>query len=277
VTSTTYSAVTNWLHLGTCGPRLMTQTHSIYDKRLLLYLDILGWSEHIRVGGGQALLEVLSRVHADTEVHNERFREELRTREKSGIVVANPIFLGVQCGAFSDHFSLSMPENFGGRILTAGTKLIVDLLHMGFLTRGAIVHGDLYHRDNMIFGPALNRAYEIESKEAFYPRIIVPQDVLEFLDEEEDGLIIADGSGRRVLNPFWLGFSVDNPEHEEAAVAQFEQLNQHLSGIKSIIESNITQLEAEGRIAHAEKWHYMHRFVEGPVLEAEARLRPYWK
>lgn len=255
----------------------MTQTASPYEKRLLLHVDILGWSEHILAGGGHVLLDVLSRVHADTEVHNERFREELQRRAKTERIVVNPIFLGVQCGAFSDHFSLSMPEDFGGRIFTAGIKLIVDLLHKGFLTRGAIVLGDLYHRDNVIFGPALLSAHKIESKEAFYPRIVVSQEVIDFLDEEEDGLVIADETGRKVLNPFWLGFSVDNPENEPAAIAEFERLNQHLTGVRAIIEFNIKKLEAEGRIAHAEKWHYMHRFIAGPVLRAEPRLLPHWK
>jgi hypothetical protein len=256
----------------------MEQTASSpYEKRLLLYVDILGWSEHILAGGGHVLLDVLSRVHADTGVYNEQFREELQRRAKTGKILVNPIFLGVQCGAFSDHFSLSMPADFGGRILTAGIKLIVDLLHKGFLTRGAIVLGDLYHRDNIIFGPALLSAYKIESKEAFYPRIVVSQEVEEFLDEEEDGLVIPDETGRKVLNPFWLGFSVDNPDHDAAAVEQFEQLNQHLRGAKAIIESNIKKLESQGRTAHAEKWHYMHRFNDGPVLRAEPRLRPHWK
>ena len=77
-----------------------------------------------------------------------------------------------------------MPWDFGGRIFTAGIRLIVDLLHMGFLTRGAIVVGDLYHRDNIIFGPALVEAHTIESREAFYPRVIVSRTALEDLADE---------------------------------------------------------------------------------------------
>jgi len=34
-------------------------------------------------------------------------------------------------------------------------------------------NGNLYHKSNLIFGPALIRAYELESKYAIYPRIIV--------------------------------------------------------------------------------------------------------
>ncbi len=271
---------------------MMSDEIAIYDRRLLLYLDILGWSERLASGGPRVLLDVIERVHQDTEVHNEQFRQELIQRAGERVELEpgkfgtrgspNPIFLGVQCGAFSDHFTLSMPSDFGGRILTAGLKLIVDLLHLGFLTRGAIVVGDLYHRDNVILGPALLEAHRIESSEAFYPRVIVSEQVLEELgelneDRDPDGLVLDDGCGRHVVNPFYFGISVQDPAHAASVVASFESLNRHLTGVKAIVETNIRDLEAAGRFAHAEKWHYMKRFIEGPVLDADPRFRPYWK
>jgi hypothetical protein len=259
----------------------------VYQSRLLLYVDVLGWREEIRAGGGARLLDVLHRIHAYSETHNERVRKEYRTRDGERVEIEpgrwgtrqmNPMFFEVQCGAFSDHFAYSVPRDFGGRILTAATKLVVDLLHMGFLTRGAIVLGDLHHRDNVIFGPALIEAYEIESKEAFYPRVIISRAVIEELGEGgDDGLIIEDGSGRHILNPFWLPFTVDDPTHDHAAVESFVHFNFHLTEIKSSLERNIARLESEGRTAHAEKWHYMRRLIEGPVLDAVPRLRPFWK
>jgi hypothetical protein len=45
----------------------------------------------------------------------------------------------------------------------------------GFLLRGGITIGDIYHDDEVVFGPALNRAYYLESKVADYPRIILDQ------------------------------------------------------------------------------------------------------
>ena len=270
----------------------MSDETTIYDRRFLLYLDILGWSEQLTSGGPRMLLDVIKRVHQDTEEHNEQFRRELVRRAGERIELEpgkfgtrgspNPIFLGVQCGAFSDNFALSMPWDFGSRILTAGLKLIVDLLHLGFLARGAIVVGDLYHRDNVILGPALLEAHRIESREAFYPRVIVSQEVLAELgelneDREPDGLIVNDGCGRHVLNPFYFGISAQDPARTSALVASFESLNRHLTGVKTIVETNIRHLEAAGRFAHAEKWHYMKRFIEGPVLDADPRFRPYWK
>lgn len=41
--------------------------------------------------------------------------------------------------------------------------------------------GDLYTDDDLLFGPALIRAHELESKEAIYPRIVVDQCIFEEL------------------------------------------------------------------------------------------------
>lgn len=41
------------------------------------------------------------------------------------------------------------------------------------LIRGAITHGELYRENNIIFGPALTRANNLESKFAIYPKIII--------------------------------------------------------------------------------------------------------
>lgn len=250
---------------------------SIYESRLLLYVDVLGWRAEVARGVSSRLVEVLNRIHAQAEAYNEGVREYYLERSRAGTVRVNPIFLGVQFGAFSDHFVFSMPEDFGGRILTAATELLVDLLHIGFLTRGAVVLGDLYHRDNVIFGPALIEAYDMESKQAFYPRILISEPVIKLLGwseaDADEPLVVADKTGRKVVNPFLLPFGGG----DEAMVEAFAGPNLHLAEIKRTIERNIAALEAEGRFGHAEKWRYMHQFIEVTVLDADPRLRPLWK
>lgn len=48
----------------------------------------------------------------------------------------------------------------------------------GILFRGAVVIGDLYNDKIIIFGPAMLEAYELESKKAIYPRIIIEEDTI---------------------------------------------------------------------------------------------------
>jgi len=48
--------------------------------------------------------------------------------------------------------------------------------------RGGLCIGDLYINGNIVFGPALVKAYELESTIAKYPRIVVENETLRFLN-----------------------------------------------------------------------------------------------
>jgi hypothetical protein len=65
---------------------------------------------------------------------------------------------------------------------------IIDLVHVqgelirsGVLLRGALTIGEIFIQDGIVFGPGLIRAYELESKVALYPRVIVDPVVFEKL------------------------------------------------------------------------------------------------
>jgi hypothetical protein len=257
----------------------------IYESRWLLYVDILGWRELIAAGVDPRLLEIVERIHRVAEGSNENVRQHYIARDGkyeewapgiAGKVKVNPLFLQHQFGAFSDHFVFSMPATYGAWFLNSASKLVIDLLHSGVLTRGAAVIGDLYHRDNVIFGPALVEAAEIEAREGIFPRILLSPAVIKELDNWESvrasTLVIEDILGRRVVNPFSLPFTGGTEEMLDS----FVDLNYHLREIRTTIEREISALEAANRHAHAEKWRYLWRQIDGPILTAEPRLRPYW-
>ena len=54
-------------------------------------------------------------------------------------------------------------------------KVIFEFLRNGFIARGAITYGDIYYDNdkNIWFGPAMNRAFFLESKIAHFPRVII--------------------------------------------------------------------------------------------------------
>ena len=57
----------------------------------------------------------------------------------------------------------------------------VELLRMQepVLSRGAIVKGDIYAEDHIVFGPGFVKAYQMEEHSAKFPRIIVTRSTLE--------------------------------------------------------------------------------------------------
>lgn len=257
----------------------------VYQERLLLYADILGWRAAIECDDGSRLFSVIQSIHKHAESNNERARQELILKQGQIIKTnlgpvrlgrINPMAMEVQFGAFSDHFVFSVPDWFGGRILTKASHLMIDLLRAGFLTRGAVVRGPLYHCDNVIFGPALLRAVDIEEKDAIYPRILVSDSVVDHCSrlghDLQHKVMIRDQKGNLVINPFAVPF-----EGSDEVIESLVQLNFFLPDIKSRIDREIAYLESAGRRRETGKWRYLDEFIGGPVLEAAPQLRRFWQ
>lgn len=100
------------------------------------------------------------------------------------------------------------------------------MLTKGFYVRGGIATGTVYFDDYMIFSTALIKAYEIESKIAKYPRIVIDEGVIKKLNKiskqniirtQCPKLIVKDWANISFLNPFKLVESIQkmftmNPE-----------------------------------------------------------------
>lgn len=67
-----------------------------------------------------------------------------------------------------------------------------NLLENGLLCRGGVTFGNHFVRDNFMFSKGLIDAYQLECKQARYPRIIVSQDLIELVSAEEPRLIKED-------------------------------------------------------------------------------------
>jgi hypothetical protein len=256
----------------------------MYEQRFLLYVDILGWSTAVKENGEDPrLLDAVKLIHLHAEGYGERHKQDIRDRaaKSKGKIQLLPAFFEVQFGAFSDHFVYSLPVGFGPRIVTTASKLIVDLLRMGWLTRGAIVLGPLHHKDNVIFGPALLEAVEVEARHSIYPRVLISDAALAEINEWEDDPRykdkIRDQYGRFVVNPFAVPFVVDgNSDVGKGMMDSFVNMNFGFKEIKSLLAAEVEKHTKADRGPQAEKWAYLHRFIAERVLSEEPRLKEYW-
>jgi hypothetical protein len=137
-----------------------------YDQRAVLFLDILGFSSLVEAGKIDLLLETLKGLQAEAKAV-ERVGKLNVTVFSDCIVVSERI--GDGKGAV--------------RVVDYARILALDLLAKGFLTRGAIVAGELHHEDGIVLGKALINAYRLESKKALYPRILVDHHILQIATE----------------------------------------------------------------------------------------------
>ncbi|WP_407950189.1 hypothetical protein [Parvibaculum sp.] len=248
----------------------------VYEDRLLLYADILGWKAEICCGDGARALRAIQEIHQSSRFLMENDKNELIQGEKDGKFKVNPMALDVQFGAFSDHFLISMPADFHGRILDAASNLIVALLRHGFLVRGAVVLGKLHHRDSAVFGPALLEAIQIEEREAIYPRILITDSARELCEQNISDPkhlpMIVDQKDSFVVNPFDLGTS--GPDE---IVASIVDLNFSFGDIKAMLNQQIKNLSQQSNTAAVEKWRYFKDFIEGKVLATSDVLKRKWE
>ncbi len=143
----------------------------LYTERYCAFIDILGFQEIIsRLDQGrisaQSLITLLREIH----------------EPRAGVKNLEDADLRVQ--SISDAVAISTAPTAEGlaQLFLATDVLTIKLLLLGFFIRGAIAKGSLYHDRDMIFGEALVRAYQFESKISRYARLLVTSAVKSDLD-----------------------------------------------------------------------------------------------
>jgi hypothetical protein len=107
---------------------------------------------------------------------------------------------------FSDSIFLSTPPGHEDFLYLCCivSGLASHFLDLGHPLRGGIACGLVYHEDDIVVGPALVRAYELESKTAIHPRIIFDP---EMKMNEPTSFVLTDIDGVKyvdVLSPYLL-------------------------------------------------------------------------
>jgi hypothetical protein len=229
--------------------------HKIYEQRVIAFVDILGWREACKTESRQ-LIKATQTIHNAAGAFSSAIKAEIKKLPNMRI---NPIYLANQFGAFSDHFATSAPANLAHHVIGGAAEVCLKLLQIGFLTRGAITLGNLHHIDNVIFGPALIEAVQLE-KEAVYPRLVCSPKLIDHLKSfpSECDPIIADHLGRQIVNLFVTGMRSTTGQ----------PLNpREIFGIETIeknIEAQIQQHSIDRADKRAEKWRYMRDIL--PVM-----------
>jgi hypothetical protein len=151
-----------------------------YEDRLVAFLDILGWSDLIRRSATDDV--VLAQMALSM------------TAIKKMEALARQQFTGVssswQVSQFSDTLVVSTAAQPLSAIILAfylGT-VCQTMLENGHYVRGAIVRGKVFHRESVLYGPALLEAYRIETEVAKYPRIVLTPQAMSLMQRSTEPL-----------------------------------------------------------------------------------------
>ena len=144
-----------------------------YEYRAILFVDLLGFKNKVNQSAfdKELLNKVFNAVNSLHKAKEDNYKEPMPGGK-----------IGVEISSFSDSLVISKDIYEPGSffyLLNMAYFAMVEIVANGFLARGAITVGQLYHNNKVIFGPAMNDVYLLESKCAIYPRIIIQKNIFE--------------------------------------------------------------------------------------------------
>lgn len=235
-------------------------SNSRYSKRIVAFVDILGFKAKTENAvesddAADDILYALNRIH--------KIKQD---NEKDNI---GRNVLDIQVTTFSDSAVISYPDKKDNLFW-----LIIDIIHLqldlilyGVLIRGGICIGDLYHDGDIVFGPAMNKAYFLESKVAIYPRIIVEDTAVEHYVKHVDGdkydiddiksLILEDNDGL---------IYVDMLHQDQEMYDMGDEYYNWLLDIRSIIEGGLSNEKIDIRM----KYEWLKKYYNNVVTDDRA-------
>lgn len=155
----------------------------VYEECIVTFIDILGFRSMLKNHEAEEIYDIITKLKTFTEPEKEPPIERLK-------------YARMESQAFADSISDAVV-----RVRTINTQFrdgalfweLLDLVHAqidlikhDILIRAGLTIGDIYvgiEGEGPIFGKALARAYEIESNEAVYPRILIDDIVLKHLKD----------------------------------------------------------------------------------------------
>ena len=195
-----------------------------YEKKILVFFDVLGFKEMVQrkyLKEPEKIKEILNTMHV---LSSPTYSSELIIFSDSVINILDIKPKYSEHGqSFTDYLNV---------IFNNIASIQVNMFALyGVLIRGSIVIGDIFyeHENNLLFGPALIDAYELETKYSIYPRFLIGKTILEEIGEEKWLDITEDVDGHYYIDVFkWL--------------VKLEPEKHHLATLKCKIENEINEL-----------------------------------
>lgn len=167
----------------------------MYQNKFIVFVDILGFGALVERSGAtpglaESILDTLLSMNPDRlqetmygSLNEEKIPKDELAGAKEALAIIHEHMSNhhhITISYFSDSLVLSADDDniiASQSILELLAKLSIELWNnYSLLIRGGMTLGKLVHNDNgPIFGPAMNRAYFLESEEANTPRIIIDE------------------------------------------------------------------------------------------------------
>ncbi len=215
-----------------------------YEERVCFFIDILGFKSIVQGQNKKSAQEIsnILNIIKGSQFFYQQKKLEFATKEVT-------------------HFSDSLVISFNYKE-SDEIYLIIDsimalqkflLQNYNVLLRGACTIGKLVHNKEMVFGEALNKAYELETKCSIFPRIILLEDTIikcakhskipdkegnikrDFLKQDSDGYWYIN----YLINDKRYHQLFDEAHYDSKFFDTSNHYNEYLQFVKKLIDENM--------------------------------------
>lgn len=141
----------------------------MYKKAVITFIDILGFSDFVSRADAKAINKVLDAVKKSTSPL--LLDEEIEKDDHAEVLSFSDSIVRIRI--IETSANKEYPTGLLFQELISLVYAQVELIDFDIIIRGGVSVGDIYFSGGRVFGPGLIRAYELESKYALYPRIII--------------------------------------------------------------------------------------------------------
>jgi hypothetical protein len=148
-----------------------------YSKRFVAFIDILGFRDIIARSTYEPPEITIEKILSALNYPGPVAKGKMLIGKVGDISESNH-----KATQFSDNIVISTDHNEAGLLYLVDhiEHIVFNLLKLGFFCRGGISSGPLYHNKNIVFGPAMVEAYDLERYKAVHPRVILSENVARF-------------------------------------------------------------------------------------------------
>jgi hypothetical protein len=237
-----------------------------YEEQVTAFVDFLGFSEASTGGLEEIRTKLLELLISISHLRGEF---DVRSTPMPG---GSTLTIKPAVSTFSDHIVISFPleptrqttglsEEVAGLVIMGQLEALLGriaaaALRIGFLVRGGITVGKLYHSAGVVFGEAMVEAYLLESQIAVYPRVVLSTRIVNRPQWLKDTIGMArDHDGLFYLDYFkglLFRSSVPGETFLENAKAWFDD-------VIKVISTKLAELEQAGKLKELSKWTWFAR------------------
>jgi hypothetical protein len=232
------------------------------DEQLIAFIDLLGFRSIITAKDDARHEQILSLLTDLANAKRESRSERIRIDASTERLEVDPAI-----SAFSDNLVVSFPA---AALAEVGSGPIVyqlandiaaifqNAIRMGCLVRGGITFGRLHHAKGVLFGPGLVEAYELESKLAGRPRVILSASAAERIGDHP--ILRSDQDGFSRID--YIRAAYDQVGHGLIGRTERQtKFESWVAEIKGACEDQIRALSEKGNLAGLQNWRwFLHEF-----------------